>query len=83
MEILSKVNGSLLFIADHKDDPFQCLLKFRGDFKDEPDTTVIISQDDLREMRQAGSGMVSAFMAGKIQINGMMELIMNFMPLLS
>lgn len=81
--ILGKVNGSMLFIADHPENPFKCFLKFQGPLTDKPDTTVTIDQDYLIEMSKTGTNMVQAFMSGHIKIDGMMELIMSFMPLVT
>ncbi|HUT54251.1 MAG TPA: SCP2 sterol-binding domain-containing protein [bacterium] len=80
---LGKIKGSLLFRASHPSDPFECLLKFKGEWKPEPDTVVKIDQGYLREMRLSGIGLVTAFMGGKIRISGAMDLVLNFMPLLT
>ncbi len=80
---LGKLKGSLLFRASHPSDPFECLLKFRGEWKPEPDTVVRIDQEYLHEMRLSGIGLVTAFMGGKIHISGAMDMVLNFMPLLT
>lgn len=83
VDLLGKIKGSMLFRAAHQDDPFECLLKFQGEWKDEPDSVVTIDQGYLKEMKMSGIGMVTAFMSGKIRVEGAMDLILNFAPLVT
>jgi putative sterol carrier protein len=81
VSVLEKIKGALLFVAAHPEDPFKCLLGFQGGFKDSPDSVVTIDQDYLQEMKVSGIGIVAAFMSGKIRVEGAMDLILNFAPL--
>jgi hypothetical protein len=81
VSVLEKIKGSLLFVAAHPEDPFKCLLRFQGEFKDSPDSVVTIDQDYLQEMKVSGIGIVAAFMSGRIRVEGAMDLILNFAPL--
>jgi len=78
---LESMKGTLLFRALDPARPFQALLKFQGETKDEPDVTIFIEQEVLRRIARGESSILSAFMSGQIKISGAMHLLMSFASL--
>jgi putative sterol carrier protein len=81
VNMIKPIKGSLLFRADDQERPFEVLLKFQGELKDKPDTEITISQDNLRAIASGETSIINAFMSGEIKVDGTMNLIMNFAPL--
>jgi len=78
---LGSMKGTLLFRAMDPSRPFQTLLKFQGETKDEPDVVISIDQEVLRRMARGESSILNAFMSGHIKISGAMHLLMSFASL--
>ena len=78
---LEAMKGTILFRAEDPARPFSCLLQFHGETKTDPDTTITIDQEVLREIGRGETTILNAFMSGHIKIGGAMHLILQFASL--
>ncbi len=76
MDAVKNINGSIqLKIDDEK--PFAATIKFAGPVTEEPTATMIINSDTAKELASGELNPQAAFMAGKLQIQGDMGLLMQ------
>lgn len=83
IDTLKNVNGMLQFkVTDEKEGDFDVKVKFAGPMKDDPDVSITVAKEDADAMASGELNPQAAFMAGKIQIDGDMGLLMSMMPLM-
>jgi len=83
IDILKGIKGQMRFVAEDPEKPFDVIIKFQGDMKEHPDTTISATSADLREMASGAVSPPQAFMSGKIKIQGDMGLLMQLTPLVT
>lgn len=82
MEAVKNINGSLKYVIEDAEKPFEVMIKFAGDLKDEPDVSVIIDRENALAMARGETNPQAAFMSGQIRIQGDMSILMQLTPLM-
>lgn len=82
METVKNIQGSLKYVIEDDDKPFEVMIKFAGDLKDEADVSVIIDRENALAMAKGETNPQAAFMSGQIKIQGDMSILMQLTPLM-
>lgn len=76
MDAIKNINGSVQFKIDDAN-PFAVTVKFAGPMTEEPSATLIVNSDTAKELTTGELNPQAAFMAGRLQIQGDMGLLMQ------
>jgi len=82
LEQLRQVAGQLRYRIEDPAGDFMVDVKFAGPLKDDPDVEVIMSRETAEGIAGGSLNPQTAFMAGQVQIQGDISLLMQLMPLM-
>jgi SCP-2 sterol transfer family len=81
---VKEIQGMMKYTIKYPEgDDFVSCIKFAGPLKDEPDVGITMDKEDADALAAGELNPQAAFMAGKLQIEGDMTLLMQLAPLMS
>ena len=84
LDAVKEIHGMMKYTITYPDgDDFVSFVKFAGPLKDEPDVGITMEKEDADALAAGELNPQAAFMAGKLQIEGDMTLLMQLAPLIS
>lgn len=82
MAAMRDIHGSVKFVIEDAAKPFEAMVKFAGDLKDEADCQLTVSLDTVKAMSSGETNPQAAFMSGQLQVSGDMTILMQLAPLM-